>query len=371
MQQQSLKQLLEKYHQGNCTPDELALLESWYMQLNEDVREPLSEPELDEARQKVWAALDAETAPGKTYKMWPKLAAAASILLFLSFGAYLFMKQAKPVKQRQALIHDIAPGSNKAFITLANGKTITLTGIANGTLANQGSTHINATSAGSVAYVGGTNDAAATAFNTLSTPRGGQYALVLSDGTKVWLDAASSITYPVAFTGDKRAVTIKGQVYFEVAHNAAKPFIVTANNQTVEVLGTHFNINAYTDEPAVTTTLLEGRIKITAKSGSKILNPGNQARITDGQLAVIENADIDEVIAWHKGLFKFKEADITEVMRQLSRWYDVDVTYEGTVPNTKFSGELYRNISALKVSDVLSYEKIHFRIDGKKIIVTP
>lgn len=371
MQQDHLKKLLDKYHKGTCTPDEVALLESWYLQLNETSRRQLTDADLTEAEQNLWASLDAETRPAKTSTLWPRIAAAASIILALAIGTYFITHPTQNIQQ-QAVAQDIAPGTNKAYITLANGKKIMLTGAANGLLTTQGGTQINITANGQVAYTEGKTTEQIAVYNTLSTPRGGQFALTLADGTKVWLDAGSSITYPVAFVGKERAVSITGQAYFEVAHNTAKPFKVTAANQTVEVLGTHFNVDAYADEPAMATTLLQGKIKISVKgSGSKILAPGDQAQVSGSNIAITSLTDADAAIAWHKGMFRFKDASITEVMRQLSRWYDVDVTYEGKIPDTKFTGELYRNVSALKVSDVLSYANIHFRIAGKQIIVTP
>src|SRR6202012_512434 len=177
--------------------------------------------------------------------------------------------------------------------------------------------------------------------------------------------------YPVAFNGKRREVTVRGQAYFEVAHDAAKPFIVTTATQYIEVLGTHFNVNAYTDEPAVKTTLLEGKVKVVANGKEALLAPGQQAKNSGGEIIVSKEENPGEAVAWHNGMFEFHNADVPAVMRQLARWYNVEIGYEGKVPQTTFSGEIYRNSSALKVSDILSYEKIHFRIEGRKIIVLP
>lgn len=301
---------------------------------------------------------------------------AASVILCLSFGAYLLLHKQKSVQQiAQTEKQDLLPGTDKATLIIANGQKIDVSGAHQGKIATQGNTAINKTSDGRIVYhnSGKPTHTQAPVYNTMTTPRGGQHPLTLSDGTKVWLDAASSITFPVAFTGNERAVQITGQVYFEVVHNAAKPFKVMANGQTVEVLGTHFNINAYTDEPEMRTTLLEGSVKITKSGQTSMLIPGQQALVPFGKAKGIEvkAADTDEAIAWHMGLFKFHDATIQAVMRQLARWYDVDVSYEGNIPDRHFSGEIYRNVRASKIADILNYKKIHFRIEGRRIIVLP
>lgn len=370
MENKDIAVLLQKYKAGNCTAEEKAWLESWYLQHDPGAILELKPQELAADLQQISAGLPLYKAT-KTRSLWPRIAVAASILMVLSFGTYFLVhKSATTVQIANNQIKDIAPGSDKATITLANGKRIVLTGAKNGLLASQGNTSIHMQAGNQVVYqsAGATSDLQ---YNTMTTPRGGQHSLTLSDGTQVWLDAASSITYPVAFIGKDRPVKITGQVYFEVAHNAAKPFKVTANGQTVEVLGTHFNINAYPDEPNIKTTLFEGSIKITSNTGQTILKPGQQAQLNQDKINVVSDANMDEAIAWHKGLFEFHNADIQTVMRQLSRWYDVDVSYEGKITDRHFSGKLYRNVTALTVADILSYKKIHFRIQGKQIIVQP
>jgi transmembrane sensor len=343
------------------------LIDGSYYQLTDDELVGLSSNKAD----KIFTNISQQGAPQKkkTTRLWPRFAAAASILLLLSVAVYFYKQSGNQQQIAQMQFHDIAPGSNKATITLANGKQIALTGAKNGLLASQGNTTINMN--GNNVIYNASGSANELQYNTMTTPRGGQYPLTLSDGTKVWLDAESSITYPVAFIGNDRPVKVTGQVYFEVAHNPAKPFRVTADNQTVEVLGTHFNVNAYPDEPGIKTTLLEGSVKIMVNGAKAVLKPGQQAQTNQDKITVLSNVDMSEAIAWHNGLFQFHKADIQTIMRQLARWYDVDVSYEGKIPDLTFSGKIYRNITALKVSDILSYEKIHFRIEGKKIIVTP
>ncbi|SDS33672.1 FecR family protein [Mucilaginibacter mallensis] len=314
------------------------------------------------------------------FSTWGKIAAAASILLFISIGGYFLWHKQAPGKQivhNQPLHNDIAPGGNKAILILASGKQIVLTGAKNGTLAKQGAITISKTSNGQVVYTDASTAAQNTAFisyNSIETPRGGQYHLTLADGTNVWLNAASSIKYPTAFTGNERRVEITGEAYFEVKHDAAKPFRVICNGQIVEDLGTHFNINAYSDESAVKTTLLEGSVAVTSVGKNKILKPGEQAQLENGDIH-LANVDVDEMVAWKNGLFDFKDANIGIVMRQLARWYDVDVEYEGKIPDILFTGKLHRDINAAQILDMLSYFKVHFKIENegvkKKIIVMP
>lgn len=367
------KDLLEKYKTGQCTSEELALLGKWFHQLNESESSHLTEEELLEARATLQGNMKELIGHGNPRPLWPHLAAAAAVLMVLSFGAYFLLhKQEHPKLTVQSVTPDIAPGSNKATITLANGQQIAISHTKNGLLASQGTTNINIKNGSEVVYNSkhSTKTTEEPEYNTMTTPRGGQHALILADGTKVWLDAASSITFPVAFTRNERLVKIIGQAYFEVAHDAGKPFKVTANGQTVEVLGTHFNINAYADEAVTKTTLFEGRIKISAKRNQTILQPGQQAMFTQNQIKVIKDADIEEAIAWHKGKFLFHSADMQTVLRQLSRWYDVDFEYETPLTDSHFSGGIYRN-NALKISDILRFEKINFRMEGKKITIIP
>jgi len=314
------------------------------------------------------------------FPRWKKIVAAASILLFISISGYVLRYKTtpnNPIVDNRPLHNDIAPGGNKAILTLANGKQIVLTGAKNGTIAKQGGITVNKTDDGRVVYASSSTaiqNPKLISYNSIETPRGGQYHLTLADGTLVWLNAASSIKYPTAFTGNERRVEITGEAYFEVKHNAAKPFRVVCNGQLVEDLGTHFNINAYSDENAVKTTLLEGSVAVSWAGQNKILKPGEQSQLEGGNIRVA-NVNVDEVIAWKNGLFDFKDANIRTVMRQLARWYNVDVEYQGKIPEILFTGKLHRDVNASQVLDILSYFKVHFKIENggaqKKIIVIP
>ena len=261
---------------------------------------------------------------------------------------------------------------NKAILTLSDGSTIILDDAKNGQVAQQGGTQIAKLANGQLVYNALDGKPAEVVFNTLTTPRGGQFKLTLPDGSEVWLNASSSIKYPTAFIGNERKVEISGEAYFEIVHNAAKPFKVSVNGMEVKVLGTHFNINAYNDEASVKTTLLEGSISLTKADAATTLKPGQQAQLGNGgNIKVIDNVDIDQVVAWKNGYFSFNRADLQTVMRQIARWYDVDISYEGKIPERQFGGKIDRNSNASEVLKILEESKVHFRIEEKKIIVTP
>lgn len=207
-------------------------------------------------------------------------------------------------------------------------------------------------------------------YNTAATPRGGQYEFILSDGTKVWLNAASSIRFPVAFPKNERKVQVTGEAYFEVASNPNSPFFVETQGQTIQVLGTSFNVNAYDDEQSVRTTLLTGSVNVTAQGISKRLQPGEQARYENGNLS-IGVADVGNVIAWKNGYFSFKDDDMHSVMRQIARWYNIDVSYEGQIPDRNFSGEISRNVNLSQILEILTFKKIHYRISETTLTITP
>lgn len=303
---------------------------------------------------------------------------AAAALLIMAAGAALVMMLNGKQGQQPGLANsgpgvqqDVVPGRNQAMLTLADGRKIILDSAANGLLAQQGNTSVVKLDGGQLLYKVAGNAAPETLFNTMTTPKGGQYKLLLPDGTAVWLNAASSITYPAAFSGDRRLVTITGEAYFEVTKDAAKPFLVRTGATEVEVLGTHFNINSYNDEPAIATTLLEGSVRVTDGLHQSMLKPGQQARVQQQSIRVVNDVDVGQVVAWKNGFFQFDRADIRTVMRQLSRWYDVDVVYEGELPRDRFGGRLPREARLSEVLRALEQTQVHFRIEGKKIIVMP
>ncbi|GAC1591523.1 MAG: hypothetical protein NVS3B19_12650 [Ginsengibacter sp.] len=310
--------------------------------------------------------------------------AAAVIILVLSTTMYFYFNKktentlARKENKVRPYKKDILPGSNKATLLLADGSTIILDDVKNGALTQQGNSKVVKIN-GKLAYNSSGSNANEILYNTITTPRGGQYQIELSDGSQVWLNAASSLHFPTAFTGKERKVEIIGEAYFEVAKNKDKPFIVTANGAEVQVLGTHFNVMAYNDEAALKTTLLEGSVKFVNGSTSNILKPGQQSQLTkDGQLKLLSNVDVNAVVAWKNGFFHFENADIETVMKQLSRWYDVELIYQDKAgldyPNKKVRDLLHADIPRnTKLSDVLKALEIaggaKFEIEGKKIII--
>lgn len=315
--------------------------------------------------------------------------AAAAVLIVLGGSAYLFSKNTdngtniKTTTKSAPVVNDLAPGHAGAILTLGNGKTIILDSAHNGLLASQGNTNILKEN-GHVSYHDQDNASSEIMYNTMTTPKGRQYQLILADGSKVWLNAASSITYPTAFTGKERRVSITGEVYFEIKHlsfNAATgeeaiPFFVDYNSSTnekgeIKVIGTHFNVMCYDNETVMKTTLLEGSVKVTEKNKTVTIKPGEQAVMNKGKnfLSVVK-ADVDEAVAWKNGFFSFNSATIETVMRQVERWYDVDVIYNGTKPEGHYRGEVPMDVNASEMLKVLEVSGIHFKIDGKKIIVT-
>jgi ferric-dicitrate binding protein FerR (iron transport regulator) len=264
--------------------------------------------------------------------------------------------------------NDIPAGYNKAVLKMKNGEQINLDS-AQGSLVNNDQFAVS-NKDGKLNYQSKTGVAD---YHTLSTPRGGQYRLQLPDGTIVWLNAASSITYPTTFIGQKyRGVTVTGEAYFEVKKNKAQPFVVDVKGKAaVEVLGTHFNVNAYDDEPVINTTLLEGSIRMRNIGQEAVLTPGQQAQISSKQMKIIDHADIEMAVAWKNGSFHFDHANIEEVLRQLARWYDIEIAYEKGVPGVKVSGEIKRDLNLTQALFILDKMGVHARIEGKQLLVTP
>ena len=309
------------------------------------------------------------------YFSYSRLAAAALLFITIS-GVYFWYRPGSPPTQVAEINHasfvakkTVVPGGNKAVLTLADGSTITLDSTTKGALTTQGNVRIVKLNTATLAYKPGAREEEKVAYNTLSTPDGGQYQLILPDGTKVWLNASSSIHFPTAFSGKERDVSVTGEVYFEVAKNTAMPFKITVRDMEVQVFGTHFNIMAYDDESAIKTTLLEGSVKITKGGFDKMLVPGQQSMINERGDIIVADADIEEVMAWKNGWFQFNAYDIKTVMRQIARWYDVEIVYEGKVPSGHFSGLVSRSNDISQVLKIMQAAGVRFKIDGRKLMV--
>lgn len=334
------------------------------------------EERLDFVRQQIKAAISRRR--NKIRTLVYKLSAAAAIIIAVTSGILLLRQPEIYVPKKAQTVSAIRPGQFQATLTLANGKKIVLNRSMTATLGKLGQTTVNVSPANGVAYTGTANDQmTSNAGNTLATGRGEQspYPLILADGSRVWLNAASSITFPTQFTGKERVVTITGEAYFEVAHDRSMPFKVRSGRQEIMVLGTHFNIKAYDDEQTISTTLLQGSVKVKdLTSGTTgLLIPGQQSRLnrTSGQLAIAK-ADLEEVIAWKNGFFMFNDQQVTSVMKSMSRWYNVDVEYQNFGNNNeRFGGTFSRSSNLADIlSSLQTLGHVHFKIDRRKIIVS-
>lgn len=313
------------------------------------------------------AGVEAVPATGRIHfltRPWVRYAAA---IVLLGIGAYLWTSNKQPNVEVVATT-DIAPGREGAILTLADGTKMILDSLGNGIVTEQHGTQV-VLKDGSLSY--NASNANAVSYNTMATPKGRQFSIQLPDGSKAWLNAASSITYPTAFTGNERPVSISGEVYFEVVKDARRPFKVKVNNITeVQVLGTSFNIRAYADDASINTTLLEGAVRLSAFQKTQTLAPGQQTMVKpDGNIQLINHADIQKIMAWKNGLFNFQDESLEEVMKQLERWYDIEVKYIGDPPRKKFFGELGRDLTLSQVIEALQEIGIQFHIEGRTLVV--
>lgn len=376
--------LIKKYLDGQCSPEEIAVLYRWL--LSSDAHKPLlaamqedfervmnAHPAVpEEISNRIETRLLASIGQNKVVRMrttqrW-KWVAAASIALLLATGTTLFYQWHQPAAPVGLAIKaaDVKPGSNKAVLTLADGSVVTLDSAGNQVI-QQGSTKVEQKN-GELQYATG-GDKTAIGYNTLKVPRGGQFTVVLPDGTQVWLNSASSLRYPTAFNGDNRTVEMQGQGYFEVKKNARQPFIVKVNSMEVEVLGTGFDIMAYDDEDEQRTTLVSGAVKVKQGSVEKYLKPGQQAAVdnTTGVM-LVRSADVQEVVAWKTGFFEFDNANINVILRQLARWYDIEVDTK-TADNRLFGGRLNRNLPLSEMLALLGSSGAKFKLEGRKLTV--
>lgn len=367
-----MESMLDRYLAGQSTAEEEAQVHKWLEQ-TADTNNAWAQLKPDE--QKEWLAATYAgiqqhiTANGKVVRFnWRKWAVAAAILVSLSVGTWYLLLDRKEQPEQGTVtntVRDKPPGSDKATLVLANGKEILLD-TASGKVASEGKVAVF-NGAGAVRYQGAEE---AMAYNMIRTPRGGQYAVILADGSKVWLNAASSLRFPVSFPGSERKVELTGEAYFDVAHNPKKPFHVLVNNAEVTVLGTEFNINAYAEEPAARTTLLQGRVAVSYQQQNAQLKPGQQAVVQSDQLKVVET-DTTAAVAWRKGFFEFDKLDLPSIMRQINRWYDIDVSYEGRTPNISLGGRIGRNLPLSDILTMLKAQGAQFRVEENRIVVLP
>ncbi len=393
MTEKQLTEIIQKYLSGVATEEEKKKVEEWYdafdtLEMGFDekenknsflrswlkIKERIAEPREAEA-------FEEEEYPRFARRVVYKWVAVAAMLILVSGTVYfLFQQREAPLEVAEKQIkEDFQPGGNKAVLTLGNGQKIVLDSSNKGVLSMQGNTKILKLNKGLLSYKTESEKQSVegkkqeVTFNTISTPRGGKYEVVLPDGSKVWLNAASSLRFPTAFAGNKREVTMTGEAYFEISQNAKKPFIVKKGKTEVKVLGTHFNVMAYEDEAAMRVTLLEGSVKVSDKAThqSQLLKPGEQLQLSkgNGEMKLIGNVNLNKATAWKDNLFWFEDDDVDEVMKKLARWYDVDIKIEGDISD-QFTGSIPRQLAFSQVIGVLQKTgSIHYKIQDKKTII--
>ena len=410
---EDIKKLFQRFLDNKCAPEEVRVLLQYFdageneellreliRKQSEDINAvPVSseslKPLLDAAYSKIRSSIAPDAGPAETlimplyHRLWFRISAAAVIVLFISIAAFYFLRQesdgitAQTQNPAPQEIEDIPPGINSAILTLDNGTTIMLDSAADGALAQIGGIKAQKIN-GQIVYniTGNGGLQAEPVYNTIATARANQYMVVLADGSKVWLNAASSIRFPSYFKGNERKVEITGEVYFEVAKDAARPFRVEFNNPLgekgeIEVIGTHFNVNAYPDEGDIKTTLLEGSVKVSKGNESVLIAPGEQANISNSPAlegkGITKRKDValSQVMAWKDGFFVFNNSDINMIMKQVARWYDVDVVFEGKILSERFTGKVSRNVSLSNFLTMLELSDVHVKMEGRKIIITP
>jgi transmembrane sensor len=381
-----IDELIVKLLNGTIAKDEKNILEKWInsSEANKEIVENFQNKEWVTTelgkmykfdKEAGWKIIQQALKPKHKVKVirlpWRKIAVAASLVVCAGIGSYLVVKKnsASQVVKSSEIMNDAEPGRTGAILTLSNGQKIVLDDSKNGQLTNQNNTLVSKTNGG-LTYKAGKN--AKIVYNTMTTPKSRQYSLQLADGTKVWLNAFSSITFPTVFSSNTRDVKLTGEAYFEVAKNKNKPFRVFVNDIRIKVLGTHFNVNAYGDEDNIKTSLLEGSILINQKNKGVLLKPGQQAQNDkSGGIIIKNNINTDEVMGWKNGVFYFENASLKVVLEQISRWYDVDVVFEKRVDSRKFEGEIERSLNLSQVLKILEKNKVHFKLEGKVLTVMP
>ncbi|ACU03715.1 FecR family protein [Pedobacter heparinus] len=375
MENKNADQLLKKYLEGTCTPDEKAIIESWYEKETQNrIALPGNDTDLASLEDEIWTELQKRTKKQSRPVWYPYAAAAAvialifSVLHFVDFGS---LKSSETIFSQ----NKIAPGANKALLVLADGSEIDLSDAKSGLLSKQAGVRIKKAADGQLVYelLPTASEVSPGSYNTLVTPKGGQFQVNLPDGTRVWLNASSSIKFPTIFNRNERLVEVTGEAYFEVSKNRQLPFKVQTASQLIEVLGTHFNVNAYADEESTKTTLLEGSVKVSQAGGSSgiILKPGEQSILLKGTFSTT-SVQQEEAIAWKNGYFQFSGEDIGMIMRKIARWYNVEIVYHKDFVNQRFSGTISRFEEVSKVLRMLELTgSVHFKTEGRRIVVMP
>ncbi len=379
--------LISKLLRGDITEAEDLYLQKWVNEHHENRTffKKFVDSTYLENQQNIFRAIDSNQAWNKLYRriyntpqsrpLYSGILKYAAILIpvLITFGLLFYLSDGKKgeteKKSAQSAPNDIKPGSKRAILTLSNGERVVLDSGVRRNIDEDNGTFINNNN-DILSY--NTSKQSQTGkkefFNTVLIPAGGEYRLILADGTKVWMNSKSELRYPIEFNGTERKVYLKGEAYFEVAKNASMPFIVKTDKADVKVLGTHFNVSAYADDETKT-TLIEGAVKVKGVKGAAVLKPGEQAVISNSQFKVRNDIDAEGEIAWKNGFFNFRDAGIEDIMRGVARWYDIEVKYEGGIPTTELSGRMSRNVNLSGLIKILEFEGIKFRIEGRKVTV--
>lgn len=391
MDERALLELMKKVWKGDASLHEQSLFETWVKEHSHQefqFDKMMSWEVIQEQIKEIYAMDDgAIRSKMRQFGFRPKLqpvlggvqkrrwlfAAAAAVALLILVVNSLRNHVTKATTAVQPLIADVQPGRSRAILTLASGRKVTLDSSSTGTISHLADVDIVRSSAGSIQYKSITNIPLTATINSLETPPAGQFHLTLPDGSEVWLNNASRLTYPTSFDGADRQVELSGEAFFQIAKNPNKPFRVKVRDELVQVLGTSFNINSYSDEPAVATTLVDGAIAVDHKGKSFRLQPGYQARITEeGELKILP-VSVEPIVAWKNGFFTFDESvDFAAAMRQLSRWYDVKVEYEGEIPHQVFYGTIDRQVALSQILKIFESKEYRLELEGRKLrVISP
>lgn len=369
MKRISKKDLLTRYALGQCSEEESRWVEKWYLQQEDEGPVPLTRSDFQEDIKEIYATISANERGTKRRYAWAVAAALIGVCLSVGIIIHVNKEEAPSVAR---IVPDIPPSQNATTIRLTNGSLVAVDQMTIGEIIHNEYATIFKSEKGQIEYIDTKISGDNLNYNELTTSEGGQYSVVLSDGTKVWLNATSTLRYPVRFDDQERVVELTGEAYFEVAKQEV-PFYVKTEKQEIRVLGTSFNVKAYGDEDESRTTLLEGSVTILAhplKDGANsvelLLTPGDQAVLRLNKESTVEKVDAERSIAWRSGLFSFQNEDLQSIMREFSRWYGVEVKFEGDVPATKLSGQVYRNVNASQALSVLEYFDLKFRIIENK-----
>lgn len=371
--------LAKKYKEGNLSETERKDFLSWYGQIVEEFEEPENEKSEDVRKrmlQHISAHISGEDVSKQRLRKLPYrwIGIAASLILLSTVWLFFYKSSESMTDQVTVLKNaEASPGVNRAYLTLSNGQKIDLSSINAGVIANLNGVSASKSKGNILVYDASPvqTSNAAKKISVLSTPAGGQYEVILPDGTHVWLNAASTLSFPEQFGSTERRITLKGEAYFEVAHDASRPFRVSTSRQNIEVLGTHFNVSAYEDEPRTLTTLLQGSVRISSAAKNKVIKPGEQAVSSEKNDIQVQQANTRIALAWKNGMIAFEDATLRQIMRQVSRWYNIKVEFAGQENQDVFTGGVSRDSKLSSLLEILKANNIRFSMreeGGLKIL---